>query len=245
MGALLAAALLACGVAPAPQAEPAPGVEAAIGAEAVPLRYLERVTGGADAEAALPLILAVHGRGDRPEHFAGLVEGWQIPARVVLPQAPIATPGGGWSWFAARLSDPPGRLAAELAEVADALAALTRRLAAERPTVGRPVITGFSQGGMLSYTLAVRHPDLFAGAVPIGGFLPPELLPEGAAPVAPVRALHGGADPRIDPGLARSSVAALRAAGADASLIEYPGVPHAISREMRAEQERAVQSFLP
>ncbi|MFT7521301.1 MAG: hypothetical protein ACI9MC_003452, partial [Kiritimatiellia bacterium] len=34
------------------------------------LQYIERVTGGAEASDELPLIVAVHGLGDQPAHFA-------------------------------------------------------------------------------------------------------------------------------------------------------------------------------
>ncbi len=79
------------------------------------LEYIERVTGGAAEDARLPMITAVHGLGDRPEHFEALFDDLPLRARVILPRAPKPYSGGG-SWFdsagycrsAVRDGDEPG-----------------------------------------------------------------------------------------------------------------------------------------
>ena len=45
-----------------------------------------------------------------------------------------------------------------------------------RPTEGRALVAGFSQGGMLTFGLALHHPDLFDGAYPIAGWFPLHLV---------------------------------------------------------------------
>jgi phospholipase/carboxylesterase len=246
---LLLAALAALLIAPAgcrgvvdPPAPTEPGETVAVATDdAVDideprLDYLERYTGGAGEGDTLPMVIAIHGRGDTPEAFSRLVEGWGTPARVIVPRGlhPFERTGGS-TWFLAGTRDAPEALGREVGQAADAVAELVRALLAERPTVGKPVVTGFSQGGMLSYTLAVRHPDLFAGAVPVSGFLPEVLVPAAAVAAAPVRALHGTADTMIPPELSRGSAEALKALGLDASLAEYEGVAHSISPEMRRD----------
>ena len=226
---------------------PAP-VEAPAGAppaEAPPLVYLEVLTGGASADDALPLVLAVHGRGDRPENFARLLQSWPVPARVVYPQAilPYAS-SGGRSWFNVRVTSPPEQIVAEVGAAADEVAALARWICEQHTCEGKPVITGFSQGGMISFTSAVRYPDLYAGAVPISGFLPEGLIPKDAPASAPIRALHGDADRVIDLALVRRSLADLQAAGLDATLTEYPGVEHSISKDMHAELDVMLRALL-
>ena len=76
------------------------------------VRFLELFPNGADTRS--PLIVAIHGRGDTPENFAQLWDGFPGKAQLALPQAPIAF-GPGWSWF----HWPPGMtedaLAAEIA----------------------------------------------------------------------------------------------------------------------------------
>jgi phospholipase/carboxylesterase len=111
----------------------------------------------------------------------------------------------------------------------------------------RPVLTGFSQGGILTFAVAASRPELVTAAVPIAGWLPPALvpgaLPPGAAAV-PIRAFHGGADDRLPAGPTRELVERLRSLGFDAELRVYPGVPHAISAEMRRDYFRFLSEAL-
>jgi predicted esterase len=74
--------------------------------------------------------------------------------------------------------------------------------------------------------MAVLHPDRVVAALPIAGYLPVKLRPKPGARVAPVYAFHGAADETVDPQNARDTIAALKAAGATAELVELPGVAH-------------------
>lgn len=204
--------------------------------EPAPLEFVERVTGGASGDATLPLVIAVHGLGDRPERFVRLFERLPFPVRVVAPRGP-AKHGRGYSWFPVRRLPPDpndAEMVAGIRASAERLAALARWLAKHRPTRGKPVVTGFSQGGMLSFALAVHHPDAIAAALPVSGALPPALLPEGPV-TRPIHALHGTAD-RVVP--FRHGEATARAIAAvtkeESRLQRFPGVGHTVSPEMRA-----------
>ncbi len=204
------------------------------------------VTGGARAEDPLPMLVAIHGLGDSPEGFAGLVRDLPVPARVILPQG-LDAHAPGWSWFPVRARDPDvDALARGIDLASDRIAAMTDELARTRATLGRPVVTGFSQGGMLTFNLAVRHGELFSAAFPVGGWLPPPSWPKGRAPAGapPIHALHGDADPAVRYGPTREAVEALRARGWDAELSTYPGVGHAIPPPMRAELHRRLTAAL-
>ena len=148
--------------------------------------------------------------------------------------------GRGASWFT--LASPPDdRMRAELDESADRLAALAAHLRARWPQSRAVVITGFSQGGMLSFAVATRHPEAVAAAVPIAGALPqPLALP---ARLPPVRALHGEADRRIPFAAGQATVEALAARG-DARLQAFPGVGHAIPAPMRAALFATLEALL-
>ena len=204
------------------------------------LEYEQRWVGGAVEGDSVPVIVAVHGLGDEPRNFAWVVDGWSSPARVVLPRAPTSF-GRGFAWMTVRSAE--GRdeeLATELAASAARVATLCDALAADPTTKGKPVVTGFSQGGMISYAVAVRHPESVAGAVPVSGWLPRRLWPTQGATVARVRALHGDADTVIGVAQARDTVAHLESAGADARLQVFPGVGHKIPREVRQQMESRV-----
>ena len=227
---------------PPPAPQPAPGLSQIGG-----LEYLEFTTAGAAADAPLPMLVAIHGLGDEPVNFANLVRDLPVPARVIVPRA-IDTYEPGWSWFPLRARDPDVEgLAKGMMLAANVIAASVAALAAQRPTKGKPVVTGFSQGGMLSFALATKHSQLFSAAVPVSGWLPPPLWPgEGAsaATMPPVIALHGTEDPALKYPKTVECVDALARKGADASLITYPGVPHVISPQMRAELHRQLTAAL-
>lgn len=211
----------------APTARPRPKPEPA------QLDYLVRLTGGASASDSLPMIIAIHGLGDSPAGFFGLLAAYPGRARVILPAGPYPTSAGGHSWFQVHtrrgqgiwLSEP------ELIESTDRIAALVREQIKRHPTRGKPIVTGFSQGGILAFSLAARYPDLFCLAVPMGGLLPAGLRPDAALTKTTyprIRALHGAADPLVPASQARATVAHLQAIGLDASLEEFSGVGHGV-----------------
>jgi phospholipase/carboxylesterase len=213
------------------------------------LGFIERLAAGAGSDERLPMVVGIHGLGDTPEAFAGVFEGLPVKARIILPRGP-ADWGPGHSWFDIRLpyADRQEALAGGVAAASDRVVDLLRHLTSTRPTSGRPVITGFSQGGMISFAVAARHPDAVSMAIPIGGALPSSLLPTagGQAAYPPVLALHGAADEIVPVGRAREAVAALRGLGVDVRMVEYPGLPHTIDNAVRGDLHAAIiESIAP
>jgi len=201
-----------------------------------PLEMIEILTGGASAEDALPIVVAVHGLGDNPRHFSGIFEAFPERARIVLPRGPDRRGLGGFSWFPIPIMGVGrGDLVVGIERARDRLAALLERLAKEHPEAGRPVLTGFSQGGILSFAVGVTRPELVARVVPIAGWLPPALVPgRDATPSrVPIRALHGGDDQLLPSGATERLVETLSGRGWNASLRVFPGVPHTIPDEVR------------
>jgi len=203
------------------------------------IRYVEMTTGDADPTATLPMIIAIHGLGDRPENFVSLLGGLPEPARVILP-AGILPNEGGFSWFDVRArSRDVEALAAGIDLASDKLAIFIDAIAAQRPTVGKPIVTGFSQGGMLSFAIAAGHPASISAAYPVSGWLPPPLWPEAgpedpsASP--PIVALHGDADNAVLIEPTRLAVEKLKELGYPVVLHEYPEVRHQITAQMRSK----------
>ena len=229
---------------PAPPLPVAPPPAPPPAAPETPVRlgFVTRVTAGADANARLPMVVAVHGLGDRPEDFATLFDALPFAARVVALRG-ITPYGEGFTWFPPGEADrdPAAFLAATRTIAAD-LSALTRRF----PTCGAPVLTGFSQGGMLTFAVAAHAPSALRAAIPLAGRLPASALPS-TAPAAPlpwVTALHGMSDARIAFDAGDEAVRGLRRLGFAATMRPFAGVGHTVSPAMRAvlfdELRRAV-----
>ncbi len=217
-------------VAPAP----APGDATPREGEAAGVRFLELTTGGARSADRLPMVIAIHGLGDTPEAFARVLADLDAPARLVVPRG-LEPFHGGYSWFALEGGPSSESTARGIRRAAAALSACIGELAATRPTAGRPVVTGFSQGGALSFALAALHPRSIAAAFPDGGWLPPSIELERAPEPLAIVALHGAADPRIPIGPTRDAVLRLSASGYRAELREFPRVGHTIDAAMRRE----------
>lgn len=230
LGLALAVALAAC-------SRCAPRTEARAGS----LAYVERITADGDGAAKLPLVLALHGLGDSPESFVELFEGFELPARIIAPRAPDPF-RVGTSWYPI---DDEERAPSVIRERARLLARTLERARDERPTRGLPVVTGFSQGGVLSFALAAYHPEQIAAALPIAGMLPASLSGFVAlrAPLAVV-ALHGRDDERITFERGKETAERLRAAGRDVTFHGFPGVGHHISPAMRARYFAALREAI-
>ncbi len=200
------------------------------------IAYIELLTGGAREEQRLPLIVAIHGLGDRPDRFVGFVAAFDVPARIVLPRGLIAH-GDGFSWFWFGNGRDVARISSGVESAANRLAEAITVIVRERPTRGKAIVTGFSQGGMLSFALALLHPELVGAAYPMAGVVPPPLLakmPDGGR-FPPILALHGEQDSVIRLADTRRSVAALKKRGLSVELKTYPGVQHTPSFEMGFE----------
>ncbi len=245
VSALLAWTLIGCTEAPSPVRNPprdahapaatvpptpAPTSTQPHGHTAAGLAYIEALTGGAHAEDTLPMVVVLHGYGDSPEGILGLYTPLAVPARVIALRGPMSV-GPGFAWFA-----PGGDRAAGIRASADAVTLAMAALTQARPTCGLPVVSGFSQGGMIAYALAVRSPSVVRAAAPLSGMLPESLrpLPRALGGLLPeVQGFHGEADQRVPVDEARRTMVWLREAGLTANLTTEPTVGHAVSPSMQ------------
>jgi predicted peptidase len=185
---------------------------------------------------ASPLILALHGVGEcgddgQLQTDVGLARALRqhadrYPAIVVFPQAPV---GASWQHLGARI----------------ALAALDTSLDEFNVDASCVYLTGLSMGGNGCWYLAYHNPDRFAALVVICGWVSalnvvgtdyPAIAPspavdpfgEVARQVSrlPIWIFHGDADPIVPVEESRGMASALRAAGANVSYTELPGIGH-------------------
>jgi phospholipase/carboxylesterase len=210
-------------------------------------RPVEILTAGARPDEALPVVIALHGYGGSPEHLAAIFDGFPVRARVLLPRGKKRA-GKGWGWFDFAISTRP--LSDEMAgEIAAASETALRDVAVRmhgRPSCGRPIVVGYSQGGFLAWALAARSPAVVAAAFPIAGMLPPKLHPARAPADAPrVVAFHGEADQLVEFGYDLSTQARFEQVGFAATLRRYPGLGHApaapLLSDVRQELVRAIR----
>lgn len=191
-----------------------------------------------DADESSPIVVAVHGRGDRPDRWVETWRAFPARARIALPRAPTPL-GDGFSWFAFRDGMTDEQFGAEVGAAEEKLWRGIAKLADRKQKL---VVTGFSQGGILSFAMASRHPDAIARAFPVAGSCPGPLLPKDKARAAPITAFHGTEDDVLAIRWAREAVHAFQEQGNEASLREYPGVRHAMPLELRTDLWNAIVS---
>lgn len=90
----------------------------------------------------------------------------------------------------------------------------------------RVYVMGSSMGGVGTYEIVSRYPEIFAAAVPLCGAIAPGHL--GGVKDVKFRIYHGDDDPTVPVECARRVYKELRAIGAEFEYIEYPGGKHGI-----------------
>ena len=195
----------------------------------VKLRYLLWLPDGYDPAEKWPLILFLHGRGERGVDVTDvlreglprrLAAGFALPAIIAAPQCPTDS---DWT-----LQD-------------DALLALLDQLGADYAVdLDRMYLTGLSMGARETWRLAAQHASRFAAIVPICG-----RRPDGVRNVADARSLaalpcwvfHGAQDAVVPISESDELVAALRDYGADVRYTIYPDAGHDSWTQAYAEPE--------
>lgn len=182
-----------------------------------------------------PLVLFLHGAGERGcDNEKQLTHGGQMwlnpvnrehyPAFVLAPQCPLE---GYWAYMERPVSFMPAEMPVEvpLSPVFKAVKELLD-IYLNRSDVdkNRVYVIGLSMGGMGTFDMAVRYPDIFTAAVPICGTVNPSRL--AAAKNVKFRIFHGDTDNVVTPEGSRQAYCTLKAAGADVEYIEFPGCNH-------------------
>lgn len=182
-----------------------------------------------------PLIIFLHGAGQRGNDNQKQLEHggpmWlnpvlreRYPAFVILPQCPAT---GYWAYQKRPDSFTPHLMPAqpELTDEMVAVKGLIETYASRKDVDEKRIyVMGLSMGGMATYDLAIRYPHLIAAAVPICGTVNPSRLK--AAKDVKFRIYHGDCDNIVPVAGSRQAYKALKAAGADVTYTEFPGIQH-------------------
>jgi phospholipase/carboxylesterase len=171
-------------------------------------------------EGPHPTMLTLHGRGANALDLLGLAPyicGGKF--LMICPQGPLETPIGpgasGYAWYPMSMGGPPdvGAILSSREKLQQFLDACLKRY----PIDGKKlVVLGFSQGGVMAYSLALSNPERFAGLAVLSSWLPQELIPRlsisnDAVQSLPTIVQHGSQDQMIEIQRAKDSVERLRA----------------------------------
>jgi predicted peptidase len=182
-------------------------------------RYVLFVPYSYTGEKAYPLILFLHGAGER----AG---GKQKPEQVGIGPNIKKYGEKEFPFFVLipPCSKAPANWSADGPDAQRALAMLDEVQKAFKIDAKRISLTGLSMGGFGTWSLAAKYPDKWAAIVPICGGGDPKTAEK--IQHIPCWCFHGDADKAVPVTRSRDMIAALKKAGGNPKYTEYPGVGH-------------------
>jgi len=182
--------------------------------------FIVKNTGDSSRSEELPMLVALHGNGDTAENFYNTaLNEVSVPARIILLQGPISHGrGGAWPWSAEELNKY-GKAVKEAVDL----------LASKYPTIGKPLLLGFSGGGVMSYFQAAKYSDSYSYIFPISGELANQVADSKAInSKTKIIAFHGNKDSVVSIRGGKNAVALLKAKQANIDFIEFDGGHHGI-----------------
>lgn len=198
----------------------------------LPLNYLEQTQPGSNNQ---PLIIFLHGHGGSENDLFGLKD--SLPARYTYlsVRAPMTLTDGVFQWF--DKTNRTGEYDGNTAQMKN-----SERLVAEfvvaaiqkyRTSANKVYLVGFSQGAMVSYYVALHHPQAIGGIAALSG----TMLPSLRAEVEPGKPLgmpatfigHGTFDAILPFALAIEADRLLKSGSVTVQFHAYPGLGHSIN----------------
>jgi len=195
--------------------------------------YIVKYSGRGGSGDDLPMLVALHGNGDTTKNFyQTALDQINTPARIILLEAPFANgSGSAWPWNAT-----------EFSQYGPAINEAIDLLASQYPTLGKPVLLGFSGGAMMAYYQGAKHGRSYSAIFPISGKLSSDLL--GGPPFhtgAKVFAFHGKNDSVISLSGGTAAVKLLRENRASVKFVAFDGGHHGLFKDMKATITQAVE----
>lgn len=165
-----------------------------------------------------PAILTLHGRGANAMDLLGLAPhlcGGKL--LMICPQGPLETPIGpgitGYAWYPMSLGGPTDvdAMLSSRQSIENFMSQCLERYPIDRKKFA---LLGFSQGGVMAYSLALTQPERFTALAVLSSWLPKELVARlnvsDKVQSLPIFIQHGTQDPTIEVDRARDSVERLR-----------------------------------
>jgi poly(3-hydroxybutyrate) depolymerase len=194
--------------------------------EIIPYRtYVPTTYTGAKA---YPLIIALHGLGGTEDAFFDSYDK-KLPPLAESHGYIVAAPlgyrvDGSYGWGLGNPpADPNTRRMQDFSEQ-DVMQVLQRVRQQYKVDDSRIYLMGHSMGGIGTWKLAPKYPNIWAAIAPFSGSGAPDTLERIKG--VPEFVVHGDADPTVNVAGSRAMVAKLKALGTDVTYVEVPGGLH-------------------
>lgn len=216
--------------------DPSISVPVQVDGSDVSYSYIVNYSGGSSSGDTLPMLIALHGDGDTTDYFfESALDQYTSSVRIITIQAPIPY-GRGSRW-------PQG--ASSIVPYGEALSLVVEQLTNKYPTTGKPVLLGYSGGGIMAYYQALQHGNYYSHIFPISGRLTQQDIGDQTGQTSSnVHAYHGKSDSVVSFSSGMSAVKILESEGATVDFTPFDGGHHGIFAEMKSEITHAVEEKL-
>jgi len=201
----------------------------------------------APTSSQAPAIFLLHGYGSNKEDLFSFVPYLPPEFGIVALNAPIGLPFGGYAWYELEITANMERLS-NLNQAKESLTLLQNNISHYCKTYKlnpqKVTAMGFSQGAILSWTLALDHPQLVQQVIGLSGVIDPELLAQPIAHYSGITgfASHGTEDATIPITYPRKTVVALQKNNPNITYKEY-AAGHTINPENFQDMLQWVQTY--
>ncbi|AMB84929.1 phospholipase [Pseudomonas agarici] len=198
----------------------------------MPLNYLEQTSLETQDQ---PLVIFLHGYGSNERDLFGIKDNLPANYTVLSVRGRLELDSGSYQWFHKRtgIAQYDGN-SDDLKLSAQALTDFIQRVTEKYHTQPDKVfLVGFSQGAMMTYEVALRHPEVLRGMAALSGRLLPVVRTQVKTPSSyqslSVFIAHGTADPQVPYTGASDAQAFLKSLSIEPRFHSYPGVGHTIN----------------
>lgn len=182
-----------------------------------------------------PLLLLLHGYGSNEEDLFSFASELPDEYYVVSARAPYDLQYGSYAWYAINFDTDQNKFSDHNQAIIsrDLVANFIDELLANYPIDASNVtLIGFSQGSILSYSIALSYPEKVQKVAAMSGYLNLDIIKEkyqaNDFSNLKIFASHGTADQVIPVNWARKSIPTIEGLGIEITYKEYP-IGHGVS----------------
>jgi phospholipase/carboxylesterase len=195
------------------------------------LKYLEQ----ANVESRnQPLVIFLHGYGSNEQDLFGIKDELPPQYTYLSVRAPMTLEEGSYQWFRKKgegaYNGETDDLKTSRQVLLDFVAQAAKKYHTETDKV---FLVGFSQGAIMSYEVALRHPEAVGGIAALSGRILPvlksELKPDEKRQPLAIFIGHGTADKRLPYTDGTEADSLLQSLSLKPEFHAYEGVGHSIS----------------
>ena len=182
-----------------------------------------------------PLLLLLHGYGSNEEDLFSFASELPDEYYVVSARAPYELQYGSYAWYAINFDADQNKFSDHNQAIIsrDLVANFIDELLANYPIdTSNVTLIGFSQGSILSYSIALSYPEKVQKVAAMSGYLNLDIIKEkyqaNDFSNLKIFASHGTADQVIPVNWARKSIPTIEGLGIEITYKEYP-IGHGVS----------------